>query len=314
MASEVREVVPVTSTSDRYTSIIEPVTNTLGSIHSQRAYARAIREYLTWHEATMPTLPLSRISVSTYLAYLRDTVGLSASTINLRMAAIRKLAEEALANGLIDDVAANGIRGLHGVKQYGQRSGNWLPKDVAQRLLNAPDVSTLRGLRDRALLAVLLGAGVRRAEAVHLTVDQIQQRDGRWVLIDLEGKGKRIRSVPITAWVKVAIDAWLSAANIKGGYVFKPLHKNDTLASWEPLHPQTVYDVLAGYVEQLQIPNFAPHDARRTFAMLALQGGSTLQQIQYSLGHASVVTTEKYVGNQQDFVDAPSDHVGLRIE
>lgn len=304
----------VVLSTDAYTPLIRMVLDQLDSAHSRRAYERAIRDYLDWHTAQPEKLPLSRIAVSRYLAHLRDERGLSASTINQRLAAIRKLAEEALANGLIDDVASNGIRGIHGVKQLGQRAGNWLPKDMAQQLLDAPNTSTLRGMRDRALLAVLLGAGVRRAEAVHLTIDQIQQREGRWVLIDLKGKGNRIRSVPIDGWVKVAIDAWLAAANVKGGYVFKPIRKNGTLASWEPLHPQTVYDALAVYVDQLQIPNFAPHDARRTFALLALKGGASLQQIQYSLGHASVLTTEKYVGNQQDFTDAPSDHVGLRIE
>ncbi len=86
----------------------------------------------------------------------------------------------------------------------------------AQTLLNAPDITTTKGLRDRAILAVLLGCGLRRSEVAALTFAHVQQRDGRWCIVDLVGKHGRVRTVPMPTWVKVAIDAWTSSRRADG--------------------------------------------------------------------------------------------------
>jgi site-specific recombinase XerD len=83
---------------------------------------------------------------------------------------------------------ANGITRVKGVASKGLRLGNWLTAKQAQALLNAPDTTTTKGLRDRAILAVLLGCGLRRSEVAALTFKHIQQRDGRWCTVDLVGK------------------------------------------------------------------------------------------------------------------------------
>ncbi|MGA3027551.1 MAG: tyrosine-type recombinase/integrase [Bryobacteraceae bacterium] len=75
------------------------------------------------------------------------------------------------------------------------RVGNWLSLQQAQKLLNAPDVTTGKGLRDRATLAVLLGCGLRRSEVAALTLRHIQQRDNRWCIVDLVGKHGRVRTI-----------------------------------------------------------------------------------------------------------------------
>ena len=89
--------------------------------------------------------------------------GLGSSSIIIRMSAIRKLAAEAADNGLLAPELAAGIARVRSAKSVGIRAGNWLSVRQAQRLLDAPDVSTVRGLRDRAILAVLLGCGLRRS-------------------------------------------------------------------------------------------------------------------------------------------------------
>jgi integrase len=111
------------------------------------------------------------------------------------------------------------------VKPTGIRVGNWLSQRQAQALLNAPDITTVRGLRDRAILAVLLGCGLRRSEVAALTFAHTQQRDGRWCIVDLVGKHGRVRTVPMPTWVKVAIDAWTTAAGIAEGHVFRPVNR-----------------------------------------------------------------------------------------
>src|ERR1700730_6394932 len=127
------------------------------------------------------------------------------------MSAIRKLAGEAADNGLIAPELAVGISRVKSVKSTGIRVGNWLSLRQAQALLSAPDVATVKGLRDRAILAVRLGCGLRRSEVAALTLAHIQQRYDRWCIVDLVGKHGRVRTMPMPAWVKVAIDTWTSA-------------------------------------------------------------------------------------------------------
>ena len=81
----------------------------------------------------------------------------------------------------------------------------------------------------------------------------------------------------------------------------------------ESITEQAIYNVVVSYAEKLKNEGIAPHDLRRTFAKLAHKGGSPIDQIQLSLGHDSIQTTEKYLGVEQDLTDAPCDHLGLRI-
>src|SRR4029077_4932010 len=134
---------------------------------------------------------------------------------------------EAADNGLLAPELAAGIARVRSAKSVGIRTGNWLSVRQAQSLLNTPDISTVRGLRDRAILAVLLGCGLRRSEVAALTFAHVQQRDGRWCIVDLVGKHSRVRTVPMPTWVKVAIDAWTSAACLVEGRVFRPVNRGD---------------------------------------------------------------------------------------
>jgi site-specific recombinase XerD len=289
---------------------IRVVLDTLPSEHSRRAYERGLTDFFHWHRgAGRPKL--SKAVVQRYAAELREA-GMAASSVNLRLSAIRKLAAEAADNGALDPQVANGIRAVKGARQEGTRTGNWLTREQAQTWLGAPDTRSLKGLRDRALLAVLIGCGLRRAEAANLTFDHVQQRDGRWVLVDLIGKRDKIRSVPMPNWAKVAIDSWSHALGVSDGLVFRAVNKGDRVTG-DGITPQAIYNVIVGYAGVLKNKGVAPHDLRRTFAKLAHKGGSAIDQIQLSLGHESIQTTEEYLGVEQDLTDAPCDHLGLRL-
>ena len=238
--------------------------------------------------------------------------GLGSSSIIIRMSAIRKLAAEAADNGLLAPELAAGISRVKSAKSVGIRIGNWLSVRQAQALLNAPDITTLKGLRDRAILAVLLGCGIRRSEAAYLTFTHLQQRDGRWCIVDLVGKHGRVRTVPMPAWVKVAVDAWTSAAAVTDGRVFRPVNRADA-AQGEVLSEKVVWQLLKPYAEAAGVPGIAPHDMRRTCACLCRAAGGELEQIQMLLGHASVQTTERYLGTKQDLAHAPNDAIKLRV-
>ncbi len=237
--------------------------------------------------------------------------GLAPSSLNLHLTVLRKLAREAAANGILAHEAAAGIASVKGSRAQGGRLGVWLTLDQAQALLTSPGGESLRSWRDRALLAVLIGCGLRRSEVATLALEQIEQREGRWVLVDVEGKGRRIRSVPMPAWAKAAVDRWTGAAGITGGRLFRRLSQKNELG--EGLTAQAVYLIVKGYAERLGIA-VAPHDLRRTFAKLAHRGRSPVEQIQLSLGHESILTTERYLGVRQHLTDAPCDHLGIQME
>ena len=122
---------------------------------------------------------------------------LGSSSIIVRGSAVLKLAVEAMDNGLLAPELAAGIQRVKSAKSIGVRMGNWLSQKQAQVLLNTPDITTLKGLRDRAIMAVRLGCGLRRSEVAALTMGHIQQRDKRWVILDLVSKHKRVRTVPM---------------------------------------------------------------------------------------------------------------------
>src|SRR5262249_17723171 len=146
-----------------------------------------------------PRAGFTKATVSAWRVAL-EARELGAVSINVRITAVRKLAVEAADNGLMAPEVASAIARGKGGPGKGVRLGNWLSVQQAQKLLNAPDASTPKGRRDRAILAVLLGCGLRRSEVAALTMKHIQQRDGRWCIVDLFGKHRRVRTVPMPTW------------------------------------------------------------------------------------------------------------------
>ena len=283
----------------------------LNSPHSKSAYGHAIDDFLAWYQ-DQGKPGLTKATVNAYKAQLLETGKLAPSTINLRLSAIRRLAAEAADNGLIAEIQGNGVAKVKGIAARGVRSGNWLTLDQAQLLISAPDLTRLKGIRDRAILAVMIGAGLRRSEVANLKIENIQQRAGRWVLPDLTGKGNRIRTVPIPNWAKRAIDEWTEAANLSGGYVFRPINKGDNITG-EKLTSQAVQNIVKEYAAACGF-NLAAHDLRRTFAQLARKANAPIDQIQLTLGHASVQTTERYLGTKQDLTTAPCDLINIHLD
>jgi len=286
------------------------VLDSVSSPITKRVYNMALDEFLGWFQQA-PRPGFTKATVSAWRVSL-EARSLGSSSIIIRMSAIRKLAAEAADNGLLAPELAAGISRVKSAKSVGIRMGNWLSLRQAQALLSAPDAATTKGLRDRAIIAVLLGCGLRRSEVAALTYAHIQQRDGRWCIVDLVGKHGRVRTVPMPNWVKVAIDGWISAAALAEGRVFRPVNRADRMGG-EVLSEKVVWQLIKPYADIAGVPGIAPHDLRRTCAKLCRAGGGELEQIQMLLGHASVQTTERYLGTRQDLVQAPNDAIKLRI-
>ena len=196
-------VVPKTTEWHRLKAL---VLDSVSSPITKRVYNLGLDEFIAWY-GQEPRPGFTKATVSAWRVAL-EARKLGSVSINVRITAVRKLAAEAADNGLLAPELAAGIARVKSAKSMGVRTGNWLTLKQAQALLNAPDITTTKGLRDRAIIAVLLGCGLRRSEVAALTMGHIQQRDGRWCIIDLLGKHGRVRTVPMPVWVKVAIDAW----------------------------------------------------------------------------------------------------------
>jgi len=265
-------------------------------------------EFIDWY-CSAPRLSFNRIVVTQYRIHLEER-HLAPGTINGRLAAVRRLASEAADAGLLSPELASGIRRVKGVKQLGVRSGNWLSAEEARRLWQSPDGETLKGKRDRAILAVLLGCGLRRAELAGPDFAHLQRREAHWAIIDLVGKGGHIRTVPMLDWVKAAIDAWAAAADIGTGKVFRCVCRAGK--HWgEGVTERLVWHVVKSYAKTIGIGQLAPYDLRRSCAKLFHGAGGELEQIQFLLGHVSVQTTERYLGCKQRISGAVNDRLGI---
>jgi len=284
------------------------VLNSLGSLESRRTYGHAMDEFITWY-CSEPRLALSRSVVLRYCLLL-VAARLAPATLNVRLAAVRRLATEAADSGLLSADLIAGIRRVRGVKQLGRRIGNWLTTDQGRRLLEGVRTDTLRGKRDAAMLSLLIGCGLRRTELVEINVAQIQQREEHWAIVDLIGKGGRVRTVPVPEWVKHNVDEWICAAEITEGRLFRAIRKNGVV--WgHGVTQNVVWYVVKQCAARAGIRNLAPHDLRRSCARLCYDAGGELEQIQFLLGHASVLTTERYIGCKQRISQAVNDRIKL---
>jgi site-specific recombinase XerD len=284
------------------------VLQSLGSIASKRTYGFAINDFIDWY-CSEPRLAFGRTVVLRY-RYELEARHLAPATINLRLAAVRRLAYEASDNGLLSPDLAASIRRVKGAKKLGVRLGNWLTCAQGRRLLEAPDTRNTKGKRDHAILALLLGCGLRRAELIALKLSHLQQRDDHWAIIDLYGKGGHVRTVPVPEWVKSTLDSWLTAGGIDDGFIFRCVSHAGTV--WgSGISEKVVWWVVRQYARIAEIEKLSPHDLRRTCARLCHSTGGELEQIQFLLGHRSVETTERYLGSRQRIVHAVNDKLGI---
>ncbi len=288
------------------------VLNSLGSPASRRVYEYAIDQFIAWY-CSEPRLSFNRIVVVRYRMYL-ESHSLAANTINQQLAAVRRLAYEAADSGLLSPELAAGISRVKGVKkQLGFRSGNWLSAEESSEVLKCARGNSMRAKRDYAMLALLFGCGFRRSELVGLELDEIQMRQGHWAVVDLIGKGGHIRTVPIPQWVKAALDQWVVAARVTEGRIFRAVARAGKV--WgKGISQNVVWYVVKGCCERAGLEHIAPHDLRRTCAKLCHSSGGELEQIQFLLGHASVQTTERYLGCKQNLGHPVNDLFELRTE
>lgn len=189
-----------------------------------------------------------------------------------------------------------------------------LTRNQASALIAAPGVHSLSGLRDTALIALILCTGIREAEAVGLDVNDLRQQvNGVLCLHVREGKGSKTRAVPYgdMEWCLPIVDLWLQKAGISDGAVFRGFYKGGKRVRPGRLTTRAVQLILGGELDEKtggrkngypitikgKLCMVQPHDLRRTYARLLYEAGVPIVAIQQNLGHSDLKTTLGYIGD-----------------
>lgn len=294
-------------------ALIDEALEATATAHTRRSYGRCLEVLMTWLDGRA----LTYAELMSYRAHLVSEK-LTPQNINQQLAAARFFLREMASRGRIEPDAAEAIGSVKNLKIRGRKLGNWLDVKQAQSFLDAPDLSTPLGLRDRAILGLMIGAGLRRSEVVALEVRHFEKRDGRWVIVGIQGKHGRTRNVPIADWIKALVDAWTQRAGIASGPIVRRAFwsEKERRLTVQPgaITSGALFYITKRYGKTLSLFSVAPHDLRRTFARLAFEGKAPLKQIQLALGHGDQATTERYVNAQQDLQTSPSDLLGIEVE
>lgn len=289
------QALAVVSIEQQIDSVLEATLNSVGR-GSRRAYQVAIRAYFDWASRQPQPDPYS--SLLAYRKALEDS-NLQSATINRDLSALRAFFRSAFNMGLIDQLLYSRVREIKNIPSRGNKKGHWLSLEEARSLLNAPDQETWIGRRDRAILAVMIGCGLRRSEVANLRWDHLQQLpDGTWEIVNLVGKHNRVRTVPVQKWVSGYISHF-TEINVR---LYLGANSNQVFVSIDrygnrhtTISTNAIWNIVQQYAAQVGINKLAPHDLRRTFANLIRDGGGELEEVQQLLGHASIATTQKYL-------------------
>jgi integrase len=161
-----------------------------------------------------------------------------------------------------------------------------------RRLCAAPDPQTLRGRRDRALLATLASSGCRVSEVVTLTAGQVTARTGRFVLQVLGKNQTAPREAPLSQEAYMLLEAWLARRPLESAYLFTSFAGRGPRATAKPMSPTAVWQAVQHYAAVVGLQHVKPHDFRRFVGTELAK--RDIRQAQKALGHARIETTAKH--------------------
>ena len=267
----------------------------IANSNTRRAYARALKDFamFTGIAAATDFRQVTRAHVIAWRNEL-ERQGLSGATLRHRLAALSSLFEWLCDANAVTHNPVHGVRRPPVDTHEGKTPA--LSDDQARALLAAPPADTLKGQRDRAILATLLHHGLRREELCQLQVaDTGSLRRGIAHLV-VRGKGGKLRYVPLHATAGACIATYLEGAGHAGdgrGALFRPLHRAQAAGAAASLTPDAVYKLVRHYATAVGCA-VGVHALRATAATHALEHGADLADVQAWLGHASIATTQIY--------------------
>lgn len=272
--------------------------------NTQRAYSTYISEYLRMK------IPVTREGISAWLAK-RKQYGTGAVTINVALAALKLLAREAWIRGLMVGDCYHAIDDVKSEKVLGQRLGQWTDETGVERLLESCIDN-----RERAIIAIMCGCGLRRSEVCALKWGQYREASGRMVLADIIGKGGRIRSLGVPEWAAQMIEAYRGDEADPNAPVFPSNARIGQIGANKHLTPFGLVTIIQKICDRAgaELQKLRCHDLRRSFAGMAQSGGAEIQMIKQALGHSSIVTTERYLNQVQNLKmgKTAGDHIKVK--
>jgi integrase/recombinase XerC len=170
----------------------------------------------------------------------------------------------------------------------------FLEEDAVNRMMDLPDTSTPVGLRDKAVLEVLYGTGIRMGELIQLKLNSVDIVNN---VIKVIGKGNKQRIVPLGSKARAAIRSYLMIRSELLGHDEKKAEESRIFLSnrGKPLYPRGVYNIVTKYIGRIaEIEKKSPHVLRHTFATHMLNRGADLRAVKELLGHESLSTTQLY--------------------
>ena len=242
-----------------------------------------------------------------YRSYLINTY--QKATASRMLSVARRLLDEAVNSGKIKTNPAKGIKGF---KLDNESTHTALTKKQAKELLATIDQRSIIGLRDYALVQLLMRTGIRRSECAALTISNIKLEQGHHIAIIEHGKGDKRRIVKLPVDVFRAIEQYIKMANRRNDPPGAPLFTGCTKGGMSTaigISDKLIERTVAKYGKKIGMPELGPHDMRATFITLAIEGGASLTQVQYAAGHADPRTTERYQKRKENLDDNAVDYI-----
>jgi len=261
-----------------------------GSRRTQTAALRIIAMLVSpeANEMTLPWWALDFAHTSAIRSKLSERF--APATANRMLAALRGVLKSAFKLGLIDSHRMTRACSLDPVRGVRVPKGRALSKGELSALFEACDPNTPGGARNAALMGLLYGGGLRRAEVVALDIEDFDPESGKLIV---RGKGNKERAAWVTNGSKDALDAWLAVRGDEPGPLFFPVNKGGTILRHR-MTDGAVAELVRRLARKSRIASFSPHDMRRTFIGDLLDAGSDIATVQALAGHASPVTTSRY--------------------
>lgn len=264
-----------------------------GSLPTMRHALNEIASMLTNGECDLTTLNWAELRykhTSAIRTALKEKY--SAATANKMLCALRRVLKEASRLDLIDPLDHAKAVDLPNIKDNPKLKGRALSKQEITNLINICQADeTDSGARDAALIAILRGAGLRRAEAASLSLKDFNPETGE--LEVRRGKGGKNRLVYLPKSAIAFVNSWIEVRGDAPGALLCPVRKGGKM-QLRHMCPDAVLKIIRRRAKQAGVESFSPHDFRRTFCSDLLDAGVDIVTVQKLAGHASVETTARY--------------------
>lgn len=214
------------------------------------------------------------------------------ATANRMLAALRRVIQECWRLGYLDADEYRRASDVSNIKSETLPAGRSLSSGEISALIGtcAQD-GTPAGARDAAMIAILYGSGLRRAEIVGLQFEDYDPETGQ---ITIRGKGRKERTAYVIEGAAAALADWLDVRGAGIGSLFCAINRHGTLQDGSNMTAQAVYNMLQKRGKAASVKAFSPHDLRRTFVSDMLDAGADIATVAEMAGHASPVTTMRY--------------------